>query len=295
MKRPWLIAFIAVAAAAIVLSDTVYVLDQRQQAVVASLAGPVRVINPLGADDPGLKVKLPFVERLALFDKRSQALETTEQPVLSADRQPLLAVALVQFRVVDPAAFYRAQAAGDFRDRFDPLVAGALRAALARVSAADILSGRNPAMTAEALNDVRSGAATDRLGIEVQDLQIRRVLRPAPAAEAVGQRMIVDLQQRAAQVRSQGEASRREIMAGADRQATDILAHANEQAAAVRGAGDAQAAQLYAAAYGRDPQFAAFYRTMRAYQAALARKDATLVLSPQNDFLKYFRQGPPAK
>jgi membrane protease subunit HflC len=107
--------------------------------------------------------------------------------------------------------------------------------------------------------------------------------------------MTSNAQSKAAQVRAQGEAFRRDIMARADNQATAILDRANENAAATRGAGDAQAAQLYAAAYGRDPNFAAFYRTMRAYRTALAQKNATLVLSPDDEFFKYFRQGPKAR
>jgi modulator of FtsH protease HflC len=107
--------------------------------------------------------------------------------------------------------------------------------------------------------------------------------------------MRVAFQQKAAQIRSQGEARRRQIIADADRQAAETLAKADEQAVAVRGAGEAQAAGLYAAAYGKDPDFASFYRTMRAYEAALAQPGATLVISPDSDFFKYLRLGAKAR
>lgn len=296
MRRPWLAGLIAAAATVVILANTVFIVDQRQQAVVVNLTGPVRVINPPGAHDPGIKVKIPFAEWVVMLDQRSQSADTTLEPVISADQRPLLIQASVRYRIIDPLAFCRT-----LRDettapaRLEPLIGAALRQDLTKASAAEIVAGRDPTLTEEALGDIRARFAAARLGVEVVDLQFRQVALPAASAAAVYQRMTSDMQREAAQIRAQGEASRREIMARADNQATDILDRANENAAATRGAGDAQAAQLYATAYGKDPRFAAFYRTMRAYRAALAQKNATLVMSPDDAFFKYFRQGPRAR
>ncbi|HEY1880704.1 MAG TPA: protease modulator HflC [Caulobacteraceae bacterium] len=296
MRRPWLIGLIAFGVAAIVLANTFFIVDQRQQAVVVNLGEPVRVINTPGAPDPGLKVKLPFAESVVVLDKRNQAVEAAQEEVISSDQQRLVVDAFMRYRISDPLAFYRTLInEATARDRLEPLINSSLRQVLGGASAADIISRQRSALMEKALDDIRARAAAAHLGIEVVDLRIKRANLPAANAGAVYQRMTSSLQQRAAQIRAEGEASRREIVANADKQVTITLAKANEQASAVRGAGDAQAAQLYAAAYGKDPRFAAFYRTMRAYQDALAQKGTTLVLSPDNDFLKYFRQGPRAR
>lgn len=293
MIRGWQIGLGVAVAAIVVLANTFFIVDQRQQAVVVNLGEPVRVINPPGAHDPGLKVKIPFTESVVSLDKRNQAIEAAQEEVISSDQQRLVVDAFVRYRIADPLAFYRTlRNEATARDRLEPLINSSLRQVLGAASAADIISRERSALMAKALADVRARASGAHLGIDVIDLRIKRADLPAANAEAVYQRMASNLQQRAAQIRAQGEASKREIIADADKQVTITLAKANEQAFALRGAGDAQAAQLYAAAYGKDPGFAAFYRSMRAYEDSLAHKDTTLVLSPDSDFFKYFRQGP---
>ncbi|HEY1562181.1 MAG TPA: protease modulator HflC [Caulobacteraceae bacterium] len=295
MKRPWVLGVVA-AAVVLILANTFFIVDQRHQAVVVGLGGPVRVINPPGAYGPGLEVKIPFAEWVVMLDRRSLAIDAAQEQVISADQQPLLIDAVVRYRITDPLAFYRTLHDEETAPvRLKTVVVSSLRQALGKESAADIIARIGPDPVAGALGDVHSRLAATPLGVEVADLQIRRVSLPAAGAEAVYQRMTSDVQREAAQKRAQGDADRRDIMAKADNQATVILDSANENAAATRGAGDAQAAQLYAAAYGKDPRFAAFYRTMRAYQNALAQKGTTLVLSPDSDFLKYLRQGPGAR
>lgn len=293
MKRGWLFGVIAATAAVLILANTFFIVDQTQQAVVVNLAGSVRLINPPGANDPGLKVKIPFVEWAVMLDQRSQAIETAPESIISADQQPLLVDAVIRYRITDPLAFYRAlrneQTAAA---RIEPLVDTSLRQVLGKASAAEIVARQGPAAGAPALGAIKARLDAAHLGVEVVDMNVRRVSLPPAGAEMVSQRMTSDMQSKAAQIRAEGGTSRRDIMAKADDQATAILDGANENAAAVRGAGDAQAAQLYAAAYGKDPRFAEFYRTMRAYQNALAQKGTTLVLSPDSDFLKYFRHGP---
>ncbi|MGH7023285.1 MAG: protease modulator HflC [Caulobacteraceae bacterium] len=291
-----LIALIAVVALGAVAANTFFVVDQRQQVVVVKLGEPVRVINPSGAHDPGLKTKIPFVESLVSLDKRNQAVEASKVEVLSADRQPLVLDAFIRYRITDPLAFYRTLRNQSMaKNGLGPLINSSLRQVLGSASAGDIISGRRPDLMAKALDDVRARAAAADLGIEVIDLRIEHVELPAASAEVVYRRMRSNLQRQAAQIRAQGEASARTMMAKADREATVTLAKANQQAAGLRGDGEARAASLYAASYGKDPRFAAFYLSMQAYEKALARGDTTLVLSPDSDFFKYFKYGPNAK
>ena len=296
MRPAWLISLLVVVLAGVMIANTVFIVDQRKLAVVAKYGEPVRLINPPGAPDPGLKLKIPFVETVAFFDERSQAVDARQVEVVTADNRRLLIDAVVQYRISDARMFFQAlrneMAA---RDRFGPLVAAGLRETASGVTAADVISQRSPALTTKALDATRARAARAGLGIEVLDLTIRRVDLPSADAETIFRRMTANLQQQAAQTRAQGDLSQRELMANADQEAATNLAEAEERASAIRGAGDAQAAQLYAAAYGQDPSFADFYRTMRAYENALARKDTTLVLSPDSDFFRYFRQGPKSR
>jgi modulator of FtsH protease HflC len=295
MSRRWLIATLAGAAALLLASETVFVVGEGRQAVVTSFGRPLRVINPPGARQAGPQLKVPFVQQAAVFDRREMALETPAAAVTSADGQPLQVEGVLTWRIADPLAFWRTlrdeQAASD---RLGQLAASALARTLGPASAADI-AARRPDLMASALADVRARTAAEHLGVEISDLAIRRIDLPPAGIEAADARMRAAFQQKAAQIRADGEARRRQVMADADQQAAATLATAKEQAAAQRGAGDKQAAELYAKAYGQDPSFASFYRSMRAYEAALAQPSVTLVISPDSDFFKYLKLGAKAK
>ena len=282
--------------AVLILANTFFIVDQREQAVVVNLGEPVRVINPPGAYDPGLKAKIPFVESVVSLDKRNQAIEASQEEVISADQQRLVVDAFVRYRISNPLAFYRTLGNETVaRDRLEPLINSSLREVLGAASAGDIISRQRAELMQKTLDNVRVRAARSHLGIDVVDLRIKRADLPAANAQAVYQRMRSNLQQKAAQIRAQGEASRREIIADADKQVTITLAKASEQSFTVRGTGEAESAALFAHSYGKDPGFAAFYRSMEAYEGSFADDQTTLVLSPDSDFFKYFRLGPKAK
>ena len=296
MNRRWLILGVVLAAIVVVLANTFFIVDQREQVVVVNLGEPVRVINPPGAYDPGLKFKIPFVESVVTLDKRNQAIEASQEEVISADQQRLVVDAFVRYRISNPLAFYRTlRNEAVARDRLEPLINSSLRQVLGAASASDIISLERDQLMGKTLVDVRARAARSNLGIDVIDLRIKRADLPAANAQAVYQRMRSNLQQKAAQIRAQGEANRREIVADADKQVTITLAKATEQSFTDRGAGDAQSAALFASSFGKDPGFAAFYRSMEAYEGSLADDQTTMVLSPDSDFFKYFKYGPKAK
>jgi len=296
VNRRWLILGVVLAAIVVVLANTFFIVDQREQVVVVNLGEPVRVINPPGAYDPGLKFKIPFVESVVTLDKRNQAIEASQEEVISADQQRLVVDAFVRYRISNPLAFYRTlRNEAVARDRLEPLINSSLRQVLGAASASDIISLERDQLMGKTLVDVRARAARSNLGIDVIDLRIKRADLPAANAQAVYQRMRSNLQQKAAQIRAQGEANRREIVADADKQVTITLAKATEQSFTDRGAGDAQSAALFASSFGKDPGFAAFYRSMEAYEGSLADDQTTMVLSPDSDFFKYFKYGPKAK
>ena len=297
MNRRLIFVLVGILVIAVVLTNTFFIVDQREQAVVVNLGEPVRIINPPGAYDPGLKVKIPFVESVVNLDKRNQAIEASQEEVISADQQRLVVDAFVRYRIANPLAFYRTLGNETVaRDRLEPLINSSLRQVLGGATAGEIISSQRSVLMERTLADVRARAERSHLGIDVVDLRIKRADLPAANAQAVYQRMRSNLQQKAAQIRAQGEASRREIIADADKQAPITLAKSLEGSRSPSGgAGEAQSAALFAASYGKDPSFAAFYRSMEAYEGSFADDQTTLVLSPDSDFFKYFRLGPKAK
>jgi membrane protease subunit HflC len=263
--------------------------------VVVNLGEPVRVINPPGAYDPGLKMKIPFVETLVTLDKRNQAIEASKEEVISADQQRLVVDAFLRYRISDPLQYYRTlRDESTAADRLEPLINSSLRQVLGAATANEIISHRE-ALMADTLRDVRARAARSHFGIDVIDFRIKRADLPAANQQAVYARMRSNLQQQAAQIRAVGEQNRREIVADADKQVTITLAQATKESFTTRGAGDGESAKIFAQSFGKDPKFAAFYRSMQAYEGVFADGDTTMVLSPNSDFLKYFEKGPGAK
>lgn len=296
IRRPLLALLALVAAAAVLAANTVFIVDQRQQVVVVNLGEPVRVINAPGRDEPGLYVKAPFAESLIRLDKRNQPIEAHQEEVISADQQRLVVDAFLRYRIADPLQFYRTlRNETNAGTLIEPLINSSLRQVLGSATAQDIISGRRDALMAQTLADIRARAARSRFGIEVIDLRIKRADLPAANQEAVYARMKSNLQQQAAQIRAVGEQNRREIVADADKQVTITLATATKQAFATRGEGDAESTRILGASFGKDPKFAAFYRSMQAYEGVFADGDTTMVLSPDSDFFKYFRKGAGAR
>jgi len=295
MNRTLMIWLAAAAAVFILAANTFFIVHQTQQVVVVNLGEPVRVINPPGSYDPGLKMKTPFLESLVMLDKRNQSIDARREEIISADQQRLVVDAFVRYRISNPLAFYRtlrneATAAG----LIEPLINSSLRQVLGEANAKQIVSDRDNLM-AQTLADVRARAARSHFGIDVIDVRIKRADLPDANQQAVYQRMKSNLEQQAAQIRAVGEQNRREIVADADKQVTITLADATKESFTDRGKGDAESARIFAASFGKDPKFAAFFRSMQAYEGVFADGDTTMILSPDSDFMKYFEKGPGAK
>jgi len=293
MNRRLIIWAIIAVGVLIVVFNTFFVVDQREQAIVVRFGEPVRVINAPGRNEAGLNMKEPFVEDVVKFDRRNLGQEADQEEIIAADQQRLVVDAFIRYRISDPLQYYRTLRDDRIAaDRIERLLNSSLRQVLGSVNSNDIISSRRDELMRQARLDVTRRSAESRLGIQVIDVRIKRADLPAANQAAVFRRMQTSRQQQAAQIRAVGEQQKREIIAGADKDVTITLATAREEAGATRGEGDAQRTRIFAQAYGRDPGFAAFYRSMQAYDQALAQGDTTLVLSPDSDFFKYFQRGP---
>ncbi|WP_296597164.1 protease modulator HflC [Phenylobacterium sp.] len=273
--------------------QTFYVVDQRQQAIVVAFGDPVRVVNPPGRSEAGLNMKVPFVEQVIKLDRRNIALEADQEEIITAGQERLVVDAFIRYRISDPLQFYRTlRDEQTANDRIERLVNSSLRQVLGSATSTDIISGRRAQLMQQAKVDVDRRARASRLGIQVIDLRIKRADLPAQNREAVFRRMSTSRQQVAAQLRAEGEQKKREIIAQADKEVAITLAQAREQAGQTTGEGDAQRTRIFAQSFGKDPSFAAFFRSMQAYEQSLANGDTTLVLSPDSAFFRYFERGP---
>ena len=277
----------------IVIANTFYLVGQREQAVVLRLGEPVRVVNVVGGrSDPGLKLKAPFLENVEKFDKRNLAIEAQEEEIIAADQERLVVDAFVRYRISDPLQFFRTLR--DERvavDRLERLTNSSLRQVLGSATSGDIVSSRRSELMRRTRDVMARSAATSRLGVTIIDVRIKRADLPAQNREAVFRRMETARQQEAAAIRARGEQQKREIIATADRDVAITIATAQQYAGQVQGEGDAKRAQIFAQSFGRDPGFAAFYRSMQAYENALGRGDTTMVISPDSAFFRYYKRG----
>ena len=272
---------IVAAIALVVLGQTFYVVDQTKQALVIRLGEGVRTVNVDADDGPGLKMKVPFLETRLLFDKRNQALQGARQEILTANQERLMVEAFVRYRINDPQRFYTGL--GDDRaakDRLNSVVNASLRQVLGSASSEDIISARRDQLTRQVRDDLATRANRSRLGLRVIDVRLRSADLPEANQDAVFDRMKTARQQEAARIRAEGAQRQREI-----------VATATQEGATIRGEADAERARIFASSFGKDPSFAAYYRSLQAYEASLDQ-NTTLVLSPDSAFFRYFQRGP---
>lgn len=285
---------VAAAGAIILLSQTLFVVGESQQAIVLSFGSPIRTVNAPGdRGGAGLNAKVPFVQQVVKFDRRNIPVEVAQEEILTSGQDRLVVDAFVRYRIIDPLQFYTAvRDETTASDRIQRLVNSSLRQVLGSATQVDIVSGRRGPIQQAARADVDRRAKTAQLGIQVIDLRIRRADLPNQTRENVFRRMQTSRQQVAARLRSEGEQGKREIIAQADKEVAITLATARAQQGQVMGEGDGARTRIFANSFGRDPSFAAFFRSMQAYEQSLADGQTTLVLSPDSAFFRYFERGP---
>jgi len=267
--------------AALVGYSTFFTVNQTKQALVVRLGQPVRVIT-----QPGLNVKIPFIDNVIYVDKRILDLESPAQEVIASDQKRLVVDAFARYRITDPLKFYQTVGEAGANSQLAILLNSALRSVLGGATLVDVV--RN--MREQLMSQVRSALdhEAQQFGIQVVDVRIRRADLPEQNSQAVYQRMQTERQREAAEFRAQGSQKSQEIRAKADRDVTVLLADATSQAEQIRGQGDSERNRIFADAYNRDPGFFAFYRSMQAYEKSMQHGDTRLVLRPDSDFFRYF-------
>ncbi len=271
-----------------VASSTLFVVDQRQFGVVYSFGQIQSVIT-----EPGLNFKLPPpFQNVVLLDRRVQTLDSPEsRPIFTAEKKSLVIDWLVKWRVSDPKQFIRNSGVDtrNLESKLSPIVQAAVNEEVTKRTVAAMLSAEREKVVQGVIKRLADDAQS--FGIEVVDVRIKRVDFSANITESVYRRMESERKRVANELRSTGGADSEKIRADADRQREIIVAEAYRDAQKIKGEGDAKASALYAESFGRDPQFAQFYRSLEAYRATFRSKSDVMVMDPSSDFFKTMRGG----
>jgi membrane protease subunit HflC len=268
--------------ALVIANSTLFAVYQTDQAVVVRLGEPLRVVT-----EPGLNFKLPFLDSVINIDKRILDLENPAQEVIASDQKRLVVDAFARYRVNDALKFYQTIGAIEGANaRLSTLLNSALRRVLGEATTTDIVRDKRSQLMASVREQLEGEAQS--FGIAVVDVRIRRADLPAQNSQAVYQRMQTERQREAAEFRAQGSQHSQEIRAKADRDVTVLIAEATSKGEQTRGEGDAERNRIFAEAYGRDPDFFSFYRSMQAYENGLHANDTRMLLKPDSDFFRFF-------
>jgi modulator of FtsH protease HflC len=265
---------------------SIYTINPTEQAILLQWGAPRAVET-----EPGLHVKIPWVQTVAFIDKRLLNVEVTSEQVLSQDGKQLFIDAYAYWRIADPIRFNEIAKTKDIAgQRLVAILDSNLRRVLGAVSMTDVLSAKREQL----MHDVRAdmNQETKEFGIEIVDVGLRHVNLPQESGDAVFARMQQEREREATQFRAEGSEIAVRIRARADREVTIIKAEATREADIQQGEGDAEKTRILGEAYGQDPEFAAFYRSMQAYQEAFPASNTTAVLSPGSEFFRYFQQAP---
>jgi membrane protease subunit HflC len=278
--------FVALFIALVLLSSTLFVVDQRKYAIVFAL-GEVREV----VEEPGLHFKLPPpFQNVIYLDKRILTLDTPDaERYTTAEKKNILVDSFVKWRIADPRQFFRSFGGDESRaqDRMTQVVKTALAAEIAQRSVHDVVAAGGGAL----MDAVRGKVVAEakQLGVAVVDVRIKRVDYIDQINASVYERMKAERMRVASELRSTGTAEAEQLKADADRQRTVIIAEAFRDSEKLKGEGDAKASQIYAQSFGKNPEFYRFYRSMEAYRAAFKNRNDVMVVDPNSEFFKYFK------
>ena len=261
---------------------SVFVVKEINQAIVLQFGDPKRIITT-----PGLQVKIPFVQNVVFLDRRILSLDPAPEEVIASDQKRLIVDAFARFKIVDPLKFYISVGNERVaRSRLATIINSRLRSVLGKQSLATLLSqdrAKQMALIQEGVN-----TEAEKFGIEIIDVRIKRADLPQANSEAIFRRMQTEREREAKEFRARGAEMAVTITSTADKEVTVILANANKDSEIMKGEGDGLRNKIFADAFGRDPEFFAFYRAMQAYEKALIGGETSLILSPEGDFFKFF-------
>lgn len=288
------IVVILVALAAVGVYLSAYIVRQTEQAIVLQFGEVKDVINEYKlaengsfVNDAGLYWKIPVVQEVLFYDKRILDLDSAPLEVIVAGQKRLVVDAFVRYRITNPLKFY--QTVRDERtakQRLGNVLEAAVRSVLGAATFEEVVRDKREELMHTIRDQVNNEAKT--LGVSVVDVRIKRADLPEANSEAIYKRMQTERQREATEIRSEGRAAANRIEATADRQATVIKAEATKKSELMRGEGDAERNRIFNEAFGKDPEFFAFYRSMQAYEKGLASDDTRLVISPNSEFFRFF-------
>lgn len=272
-------------AALVLLTTSIFMVDQRQFAVIFQL-GEIRQVIV----EPGLHAKIPFIQNVRFFDSRVLTLDSSEpERFITSEKKNVLVDSFVKWRIVDPRLYYESVNGDEARarTRLSQTVNAGLREEFGKRTVHDVVSGERD----KVMEDMRGKADQDarKIGVQIVDVRLKRVELPQEVSDAVYRRMDAERKRVANELRSEGSAEAEKIRADADRQREVIVAEAYREAQKAKGEGDAKAAAIYSQAFSQNPEFYAFYRSMEAYRGTFKSKTDLLVLDPSSDFFKYMK------
>ncbi len=276
---------VSLVVALVVLTLSVYTVDQREAAMVFRLGEIVRINK-----EPGLYLKMPFVENVRYFDTRVLTLDAVDpERFITSEKKNVLVDYFVKWRVFDVEKFY-VSFSGDERraaNRLAQTVNDGMRAEFGQRTVHDVVSGERD----DVMDSLRKKADADarRYGVQVLDVRIKRVDLPTEVSESVYRRMDAERKRVANELRSTGSAEAEKIRADADKQREIIIAEAYRDAQRIKGEGDGKASAIYGAAYGQNPEFYAFYRSMESYRNSFRNKTDLMVVQPNSEFFRYMK------
>lgn len=285
MQRIATFTLIGLGALAVLVFQSVFVVQQMQLALITQFGEPVRVIK-----EPGLALKAPFIQNVIVMDKRILELDATPEEVIASDRRRIVVDAFARYRISDPLRYYQSLRTDALaQQRLSSILSSSLRGELGKRPFAALLSSGRQTLMTSIRDQMRTQAQA--LGIEVVDVRIRRADLPKENLDSVFGRMQTERQREAAGYRASGDEEAQRIKSAADKEVTIIKANATKQSDILRGEGEAERNRILGEAYGRDPEFFEFYRSLTAYEQSMGSNNTTLVISPDSPFFKYFQKG----
>jgi modulator of FtsH protease HflC len=290
MRNVFGIAIAVIFVVAFILANSLFVVGQTEMALITQFGDPVRVIK-----QPGLSIKTPFVQTVLFFDKRILELDVAEpEEVITSDRERIVVDAFARYRISDALRYY--QSVGNdaiARQRLTSIMNSSLRGVLGQKTFSALLTSERAKLMLAIRDQMKAEAVG--LGIEVVDVRIRRADLPQANLEAVFGRMQTERQREAAGFRASGDEEAQRIKSAADKEVTIIKANATRKSDILRGEGEAERNRILGEAYGRDPEFFEFYRSLKAYEQSMTGNNTTMVISPDSPFFKYFQRGQSGK
>ena len=275
-----LLPIVAVLGALVFFS--VFIIKEVNQAIVLQFGDPKRIIV-----EPGINFKIPFIQNVVYLDKRILNLDTPPEEVIASDQKRLIVDAFARFQIIDPLKFYISVGNERVaRSRLATIINSRLRSVLGKQELQTLLSKDRTKQMALIQEGVNTEA--ESFGIKIVDVRIKRADLPPANSEAIYRRMQTEREREAKEFRARGAEMAVTITSTADKEVTVILADAEKKSQIMKGEGDGMRNKIFADAFGRDPEFFAFYRAMQAYETALIGGETSLVLSPDSEFFKFF-------